>query len=326
VLANVTAFTDTTPQLNMTYFYRVIADNLVGDTATYAVPAVGFPTVQAESTPSNTVSAIANSTQWYNIGDTVANTIAEADVNNDGQSDIVTGGYYFDGTRNVAQITVRSNATLVLEDEISWYWTDNTTINSIAIGDVNGDTNLDIVAGGSYFDGTRNVAQLTVWSGPTSALENVKAWYWTGNTVINSVAIGDVNGDTTLEIITGGTYNDGTRNVAQLAVWTGSTLALQNVKSWYWTDNTTINAVKVANTDADSAMEIITGGTYLDGAGASTGQIVTWTGSTLALETVSVWQSGTATYIKAVDSGSMGSISAGYFNDGTRLNAQIIIH
>lgn len=51
-----TTFTDTTVSGATTYYYRVFANNTVGDTEIYAAPAVGFPTVTMDSTPSNTVS------------------------------------------------------------------------------------------------------------------------------------------------------------------------------------------------------------------------------------------------------------------------------
>jgi hypothetical protein len=36
------------------YYYKVIANNVVGDTIVYAAPAVGYPQVSADSLPSNT--------------------------------------------------------------------------------------------------------------------------------------------------------------------------------------------------------------------------------------------------------------------------------
>jgi hypothetical protein len=59
-----------------------------------------------------------------------------------------------------------------------------------------------------------------VWDGATLALENVTTWYWTGETDISSVAVGDVDADGSAEIVTGGGHSDGTRAVAQLTVWT----------------------------------------------------------------------------------------------------------
>lgn len=49
---NVTTFTDTTIARRTAYRYRVIANNLVGYTKTYAAPAVGYPHTSADSVPS----------------------------------------------------------------------------------------------------------------------------------------------------------------------------------------------------------------------------------------------------------------------------------
>ena len=54
---------------------------------------------------------------------------------------------------------------------------------------------LEIVTGGSFFDGTRWVAQLIVWNGLTLVAEKITTWYWTGDTQISSVAVGDADGD-----------------------------------------------------------------------------------------------------------------------------------
>ena len=58
------------------------------------------------------------------------------------------------------------------------------------------DGQTEVVIGGQFNENTRNNAQLVVWSGSSLAAENIKNWYWTGNTTINSVAMADVFGDT----------------------------------------------------------------------------------------------------------------------------------
>ena len=86
----------------------------------------------------------------------------------------------------------------------------------------------------------RNVAQLSFGMAQHLQLEKVKTWYWTGNTVINSVAIGNVDGDSQVEIVTGGYYFDGIRNVAQLVEWNGASLGMLNglllVLDWQYCD------------------------------------------------------------------------------------------
>jgi hypothetical protein len=60
---------------------------------------------------------------------------------------------------------------------------------------------------------------LVIWSGSSLAAENIKTWYWTSNTTINSITVGDDNGDFLNEIVAGGAFYDGTRLNSQLTTW-----------------------------------------------------------------------------------------------------------
>ena len=108
---------------------------------------------------------------------------------------------------------------MALENVKTWVWADSTYVYSVAVGDIGGDGNVEVVTGGTSFDGSRVVAQLCVWNDITLALENIEAWSWTDYTRIDSVAVGDVNMDGKAEIVTGGSYMDGSHAVAQLCVW-----------------------------------------------------------------------------------------------------------
>ena len=97
--------------------------------------------------------------------------------------DIEAGVYFL----NATSLTAASSG-LTLENIKTWYWTDDTNINSVARADVDGDSKTEVVTGGGYYDGTRFVAQLCVWNGFSLALKQVQTWYWNGNTTINSIA------------------------------------------------------------------------------------------------------------------------------------------
>jgi FtsP/CotA-like multicopper oxidase with cupredoxin domain len=53
---NTTTYTDTTMATNLMNYYKVLANDVIGDTTVYAAPAIGFPHVTTNSTPSNVAS------------------------------------------------------------------------------------------------------------------------------------------------------------------------------------------------------------------------------------------------------------------------------
>ena len=274
--------------------------------------------------------AFEGATGWYWTNTTVVNSVATGDVDGDGQVEVVTGGYFNNGLRNIAQLIVWNSSSLAPKRLTTWYWIGNTTVNSIALADINGDGQTEIVTGGSYFDGTRQIAQLVIWSGSSLAAEKIQTWYWTGNTVINSVALGDVDGEGKSEVVTGGFYNDGVRDVAQLCVWNSSNLGLENVKTWFWTGNTVVNSVALGDVDADGQVEIVTGGSYFD-VTRNVAQLIEWNGLNLAVDRLTGWYWINNTTINSVAIGDVDNdgnteiVTGGYYNDGVRNVAQLVV-
>ncbi|TRZ49006.1 MAG: hypothetical protein D4S01_09385, partial [Dehalococcoidia bacterium] len=267
-------------------------------------------------------------TSWHWIDDTAVNSVVEADVDGDGTVEIVTAGYFDDGVRDVAQLVVWDGVTLAVENIRTCYWTGDTRINSVAVADVDDDTALEIITAGYYDDGARDVAQLVVWDGETLAVENIKTWYWTGDTRINSVAVADVDGDGAEEIVTGGYYTDDNK-IAQLVVWNGTSMAVENLVAWYWTADTQINSVAIGNVDMDSGVEIVTAGYFNDGTRDSA-QLVAWDGGTLAFENVKTWYWTGDTRINSVAVGDVDGdgadeiVTGGYYTDGVKM-AQLVV-
>ena len=99
-----------------------------------------------------------------------------------------------------------------------------------------------------------------MWDGTSWTLEDIQVWSWVGDTVINSVAFTDVDGDFKADIVTGGYYS----NFAQLCVWDGATLALKDVTCWKWSSATYINSVAALDVDGDWKAEVATGGIWFN--------------------------------------------------------------
>jgi hypothetical protein len=277
-----------------------------------------------------------NVMSWYTTSDTNASSEAVGDVNADGLNEIVTAGWFNDGTRWNAQVIVRNSATSAIISQFQWYSIQDTQIASVAIGDVNNDGIVDVVTGGSFFDGTRWRAHIVIFDVVNGALTVVSqyAWYWLGNTRIASIAIGDVNNDNIKEIVTAGTFNDGTRQWAQMIVWNvnGVTFTPTSQFAWYWISDTLLNSVAIGNVDATAVNEIVTGGTRFDGTRWVSHLVVFGlTGSTLNVLNQMVWYWISNTEVNSIAIGDVNAdgsnevVTGGSRFDGTRWNAQLIV-
>jgi FG-GAP-like repeat len=271
-----------------------------------------------------------NMTSWYWTSDTNASAIAVGDVNGDNQMEIVSTGYSNNGVQWIAQLIVWSASTLTPLSATSWCWLQQNQATCVAIGDVNGDGQVEIVTGGSFFDGSRWNAQLIVWNGSTLAPEKATSWYWwNNNTQISSVAVANITGGTSLDIVTGGANFDGTRWNSQVIVWNGSSLTPERATSWFWTSDTFVTSVAVANVTGGTSLDIVTGGYSFDNT-RNIAQLLVWNGSTLTPEKVTSWFWISNTVVNSVAVGnftggsSLDIVTAGSYNDGLRNNAQVM--
>jgi hypothetical protein len=272
-----------------------------------------------------------NTQSWFTNSDTNVTATATGDVNGDGQVEIVTVGYYNDGTHWNAQLNIYNGLTLVLLNTKVWLLGTDAQFSSVAVANVTGKPALDIITGGSYFDGTRWVAMLTFFNGATLALESFKTWYVIGDTEISAVTAADLTGrSSALEIIVGGSYNDGTHRVAMLTFWNGATLNQDAVKTWNFGGDTVISSLAVANLTGRSALEVIAGGSYNDGTRLNA-MLVFWNGATLAQDAVKTWYVVGDTQVSSVVAANVTGGTAfdivvgGSYNDGIHRVAQLTL-
>jgi hypothetical protein len=141
-----------------------------------------------------------------------------------------------------------------------------------------------------------------------------------GNTLVENVKVGDVDGDGTAEIVTGGFTYDGQKMNAQIGIWNwnGNVFALEKSSEWFINDITEVKAVTLNDVDGDERMDIVaSGGTAVYGgfnAGttpeASWLRIWSWNGETLKLKFQEDWTTGEGVFAWNVATGDID-------NDGT---------
>jgi hypothetical protein len=228
-----------------------------------------------------------DSKEWASSKEAYAYSVYAYDLNNDGTTEIITGGYDNGLLNSTGQLRIWSwtNNQLLLQTNKEWQTIPNvygatisglpmgnTMINNIKAADVDHDSIPEIITGGWTYDGTVFNAQLRIWNWnkQTLTLETTQEWISQDITEIKSISINDVDRDNQTEIVTSGltsvygSFNNTECNPdhAQIRIWTwnNNQLTLDLSKDWTIGDGVVAWNLATADIDNDQTVELITVG------------------------------------------------------------------
>ena len=218
---------------------------------------------------------------------TSTNSVYATDLDNNGNVEIIVGGYSDDLNNSKGQLSIWhwNGKEFFLRASEIWQLVPgvcaktiaggvqgNTIVNNVKAADLDGDGFKEIVAGGFAFDGEKVNAQLGIWHWDGLVLSRLQSQEWATDylTEVKSVSIDDVDNDGRMEAVTSGmtAAEDSFKNSetphdrGQLRVWgfNGTTLILEQSAEWAFDDGTCAWNVGNGDVDKDGVLEIITVG------------------------------------------------------------------
>jgi hypothetical protein len=218
--------------------------------------------------------------------------------------------------KTTAQLTLwHFDDALGIVDSFDLDFANVNNANSVSAGDFDGNGLVEVVIGG-YSDNLNNSkGQVTVWNwdGDNFSLKANKEWQIggegyaltiaggvQGNTIVNNVKVGDLDGDGKDELVVGGFAWDGSFVKAQMKVfaWNGEGLFERDTQEWVGDYLTEVKCLSIFDVNGDGAVEVISSGTIAaagsfknESSTPDRGQlrIWTWKQDTLTLNVDKVW-------------------------------------
>lgn len=265
------------------------------------------------------------SKEWNNTkGTSSVSAVVVADADADGQMEIFSGGRARNAENNQtdAQLCVwRLNRTineLTLLKSTEWHEGEAASVISLCTADLDDDGGTEIVTAGYNHELANSSGQSRIWQwrGGELSLEANHEWRTVenayaltsaggvqGNTVVNNVKAGDVDGDGVPEIVTGGFTYDGEKVRGQLCIWnwTGQEIALETGSTWTSEAITEAKAITLNDVDGDGGVDIVASGVTASQNSFTENATVkemaqlnvwTWNGSALVLKESTEWTVG----------------------------------